>query len=120
MNEDFELQSLLQKIEKIEKVVSGFDAVEVGKWKDEVKEVMLIKNLYEHEIIKKLYEKFKAEVDNIDYILKTAYSDVLPDKKRDRMLAYKKACLLFLDIFNVDDNIQNIKRSVERNKHLYA
>lgn len=115
-----DLESLLFDIEKIEALIREEDLIEIKRFKEYVIDAVLAYKLYENDLIKKLVLKFKKEIEAINGALLNQYSDILPDKKRDMLIAYKNACKLFIDIFDFDNlnkNIETIKRSVKEIKN---
>jgi len=60
---------------------------------------MLVDSLKGHEGIKIILEKLTGDLDGMDEVLKTASSDELSDKQRDRIIDRKRLYQWFIGFF---------------------
>ncbi len=113
MDNILEIENLIEKLQKKKAFIRDDEVNLIDDYIKQLNNAILILKLKEHPIIQEIIEKYKKEIENINNILLNAYSDEISDKKRDRLLAYKKCCQIFIDTFNVDDIINTIKMVVE-------
>lgn len=81
---------------------------------------MLVDSLKEHEGILMLTEKLKNDLGEMDEVLKTADSEKLPDKKRDRILDRKELYWWFISFFqDTQEEMDSLEKQIEiEEKHL--
>ena|ERR1044072_873206 len=85
-------------------------------WETEYKRAFIQADLANHDAIKMLIEKVTTDIEQMDYLLKTADSTKLPDKERDRVIDRKKIYQDFLSFFDVATRTkETIEGEVEQN-----
>lgn len=100
------------EIAKIEKQINENSSFEG--FKKEIQEIAEAKKIFEnYEVFRKLILKFKDDIEKINKILLTAESEILPDKKRDVFIAYKRLCINFLNIFDFEERLKNLKKIID-------
>ncbi len=113
-----------QTLDRIDKLIKKFaepgceeDLNIVFGWKDMFSDAVIVEDLSEHDGIKIVLREMKKEIGEINELLVSADSDMLPDRKRDRMIDRKDLYEKFIKVFEDSKyRINKIKEEVEENE----
>ncbi len=113
-----------QTLDRIDKLIKKFsepgceeDLNIVFGWKDMFSDAVIIEDLSEHDGIRIALREMKKEIGEINELLVSADSDMLPDRKRDRVIDRKDLYEKFIKVFEDSKyRINKIKEEVEENE----
>ena len=109
-----EIEALVAQIADLRTKFQDFeDQSTLDRWERELQELAAAVQIQENVIIKKMIERAKADIENIDTDLQTKYSDQLSDKSRDALLQRRHSLLWFInDFVNIEDRVRVIKEDI--------
>ncbi len=94
------------------------DAATIQQWESELKELMVREKLLDNESIVKVIGKMAQDVSDMNNLLRSADSSILPDAKRDHVIDKRNMYQDFISLFNagaVATRIQEIDAEVADN-----
>lgn len=113
------MQTLLDKLQKLKNYFLGNkadpqDVSTIESWEAEAKRLFLIQSLKNHDGIKYVIEIFKTEIENANSKLLSSYSKDFPDSERDRILDKRDLAQKYLDLFDIEKDLQKIEDAVDK------
>lgn len=124
-----------QLLKKLNNLIAEFtnpafvgDADRLKAWRSSLERAMIKESLKEHAGVKMILDKLREDLVKMTEVLQKADSEILPDKKRDRLLDKKELYLWFLGFFaDIDEETAEIEKKVveeteyfEENKENYS
>jgi len=84
-------------------------------WEDKVKELSILDNLKEHAGVKIILNKFNHDIEEMNFLLKTAKSKELPGFERDLVIEKRNMYEWFTELFlNLNKEAKDIEKAIKK------